>query len=138
MGCCCFCCCLVTKSCPARTSGFPFPPRGDIPIPGTEPMCPALAGRFLTAEPPGEAHVVGRFGRAAVPRKAKAILGHILSEVRGPRGLCSERKAARLFCKKNHTEVTFILIKQMSNWRLLNRCSRVFCLFFFPPFKISC
>ena len=101
-------------------------------------MCPALAGRFLTAEPPGEAHVVGRFGRAAVPRKAKAILGHILSEVRGPRGLCSERKAARLFCKKNHTEVTFILIKQMSNWRLLNRCSRVFCLFFSPPFKISC
>ena len=35
-------------------SGLPFPPPGDLPQPGTEPMSPAssaLAGRFLTTEP---------------------------------------------------------------------------------------
>ena len=38
-------------------SGLPFPPPGDLPHPGTEPMSlmsPALAGRFFTAEPPGK------------------------------------------------------------------------------------
>ena len=38
-------------------SGLPCPPPGDLPNPGTEPtslMSPALAGRFLTTEPPGE------------------------------------------------------------------------------------
>ena len=34
-------------------SGFPFPPPGDLPHPGTEPMSPALAGRLFTTEPPG-------------------------------------------------------------------------------------
>ena len=32
-------------------SGLPFPPPGDLPHPGMEPMspvCPALAGRFFT------------------------------------------------------------------------------------------
>ena len=36
-------------------SGSPFPPPGDLPHPGIEPVCPvfpALAGRFLTTEPP--------------------------------------------------------------------------------------
>ena len=37
-------------------SGLPFPPPGDLPNPGIEPMShmsPALAGRFLTTlEPP--------------------------------------------------------------------------------------
>ena len=33
-------------------SGLPFPPPGALPDPGIEPMSPALAGRFLTAEPP--------------------------------------------------------------------------------------
>ena len=45
-------------------------------------------------------------------------------------------KGSQAFLQKNHTELTFIVIKQMSNWRLLNRCSRVFWLFFyFPPLK---
>ena len=38
-------------------SGLPFPPPGDLPDPGTEPMspvAPALAGKFFTAEPPGK------------------------------------------------------------------------------------
>ena len=35
-------------------SGLPFPSPGDLPNPGIEPMSPALAGRFFTAEPPGK------------------------------------------------------------------------------------
>ena len=34
-------------------SGLPFPFPEDLPDPGIEPMSPALAGGFLTAEPPG-------------------------------------------------------------------------------------
>ena len=30
-------------------SGLPFPPPGDLPDPGIEPACPALAGGFFTA-----------------------------------------------------------------------------------------
>ena len=35
-------------------SGFPVPPPGDLPNPGTKPMSPALAGRFFTTEPSGK------------------------------------------------------------------------------------
>ena len=31
----------------------PFPSSGALPYPGTEPVSPALAGRFLTTAPPG-------------------------------------------------------------------------------------
>ena len=34
-------------------SGLPCPPPGDLPDPGMEPGCPALAGGFFTTEPPG-------------------------------------------------------------------------------------
>jgi len=34
-------------------SGLPFPPPVDLPKPGFEPMSPALAGVFFTAESPG-------------------------------------------------------------------------------------
>ena len=37
-------------------SGLPFPPPGDLPNPGIEPVSPvtpALAGRFFTTESPG-------------------------------------------------------------------------------------
>ena len=33
-------------------SGLPFPSPGDLPNPGIEPTSPALAGGFLTTEPP--------------------------------------------------------------------------------------
>ena len=36
-------------------SGLPFHPPGDLPDPGIEPMSPALAGGFFTAESPGNA-----------------------------------------------------------------------------------
>jgi len=36
-------------------SELPFPPPGDLPDPGIEPMCPALSGRFFTTEPPAAA-----------------------------------------------------------------------------------
>ena len=32
----------------------PFLSPGDLPNPGTEPVSPALAGRFFTSEPPGK------------------------------------------------------------------------------------
>ena len=35
-------------------SGLPFPSPRDLPNPGIEPMSPALAGRFFTAEPQGK------------------------------------------------------------------------------------
>ena len=35
-------------------SGLPFPPPGDLPDLGIEPMSPALAGGFFTTEPPGK------------------------------------------------------------------------------------
>ena len=35
-------------------SGLPFPSPGDLPDPGTEPVCPALAGGFFNAEPSGK------------------------------------------------------------------------------------
>ena len=34
--------------------GLPFPTSADLPDPGIEPESPALAGRFLTTEPPGK------------------------------------------------------------------------------------
>ena len=38
-------------------SGFPFPPPGDLPHPGIEPMSPTLADGFFKAElnPPANA-----------------------------------------------------------------------------------
>jgi len=35
-------------------SGLPFSPPGHLPNPGIERASPALAGRFLTTEPPGK------------------------------------------------------------------------------------
>ena len=35
-------------------SGVPFPPPGDLPNSGIEPVSPALAGRFFTTESPGK------------------------------------------------------------------------------------
>ena len=32
-------------------SGLPFPPPGDLPNPGIEPLSAALAGKFFTKEP---------------------------------------------------------------------------------------
>ena len=57
--------CTVSRRAPLSTgflrqgywSGLPFPPPGDLPHPGIEPMSPespALAGRCLTTESPGK------------------------------------------------------------------------------------
>ena len=48
-----------------------FPSPGDLPDPGLEPTCPALAGRFFTTEPPGKP-VAG----TSVPDNE--TLGHII------------------------------------------------------------
>ena len=44
-------------------SGLPFPPAGDLPNPGIQPMSSALASRFHTTEP---------------PRKPRKVPGHVL------------------------------------------------------------
>ena len=36
---------------------MPFPLPGDFPNPGIEPVFPALAGGFFTAEAPGDPHL---------------------------------------------------------------------------------
>ena len=38
-------------------SMLPFPPPGDLPDPGTEPLSPALAGRLFIPEPPGKPQI---------------------------------------------------------------------------------
>ena len=38
-------------------SGLPFPPPGDLPDPGIKPVSAALAGRFLSVEPPGKSYI---------------------------------------------------------------------------------
>ena len=40
-------------STPEHWSGLPFPSPGDLPDPEIELASPALAGGFLTTEPPG-------------------------------------------------------------------------------------
>ena len=35
-------------------SGLLFPPPGDLPRSGIEPVSPGLAGRFFTTQPPGK------------------------------------------------------------------------------------
>ena len=35
-------------------SGLPFPPPGDLPDPGIEPVSPVLTGGFFTTELPGK------------------------------------------------------------------------------------
>ena len=42
-------------------SGLPFPSPGDLPNPGIEPMSPALAGGFFSAEPPGKPSLITYF-----------------------------------------------------------------------------
>ena len=37
-----------------RRNGWPFPTPRDLLDPGIEAMSPALAGKFLTTEPPGK------------------------------------------------------------------------------------
>ena len=97
----CCCCRLVTKLCPtlcnpmdcslpgssvcgilqARTleSGLPFPSPGGRPNPGIKPFSPALAGRFLTAEPPGkltrvEKWILESAGISYLPTRCRDLL----------------------------------------------------------------
>ena len=47
-------CSLPGSSRQAYWSGLPFLSPGDLPNAGIEPTSPALAGGFLTTEPPGK------------------------------------------------------------------------------------
>ena len=51
-------------------SGLSFPPPGDLPDPGMEFKSPALAGRFVTTEAPGEpTHVNTCTTKPGAPRR---------------------------------------------------------------------
>ena len=39
-------------------NGFPFPPPGNLPDPGIQPLSLALTGGFFTPEPPGKPYSV--------------------------------------------------------------------------------
>ena len=49
----------LSMGCPRQEywTGLPFPSPGDLSDPGIEPRSPALAGRFFTAETPGNPHI---------------------------------------------------------------------------------
>ena len=54
-------------------SGLPFPPPGDLPDPGIKPASPAspaLAGGFVTTEPPGKPSSLRATATSSVPRGA--------------------------------------------------------------------
>ena len=64
-----------------------IPPPGDLPDPGIEPVSPALAGRFFTAEPAGEPTVVHEKERkiSFLPRDGSSgLLTGICSHRGGP------------------------------------------------------
>ena len=86
-----------------RWSGLPFPPPGDLANPGIEPtsVAPALAGGFLTTEPPGNPNeargppLLSLCSRAwepqlLSPRALEPMLG-----TREPIAMRSQRTAAR-------------------------------------------
>ena len=49
-------------------SGLPFPSPGDLPNPGIKLSSPALAGRFITTEPPGKPCMTRALVHFSVPR----------------------------------------------------------------------
>ena len=55
------------------SSGLPFPAPGDLPNPGIEPKCPALAGRFFTTQPPSNI-MYEMSGRCRISTHALQIL----------------------------------------------------------------
>ena len=48
-------------------SGMPFPPPGDFPDSGIEPVSSALVRRFFTTEPPGKTNQLRRSVHKAAP-----------------------------------------------------------------------
>ena len=54
-------------------SGWPCPPSGDLPDPGTEPASPVLARRFFTTETPGKSRQVQRAVTPSLYSKAVVL-----------------------------------------------------------------
>ena len=61
-------------------SGLPFPPPGDLPDSGIEPVSPELAGRFFTTGPPGKPLCIHRY--AKIYDNFQDVYGIIIKEVR--------------------------------------------------------
>jgi len=66
-------------------SGLPFPPQGDLPNPGIEPLSPAspaLTGGLFTTEPPGNPQYLDvSFGNQGI-WKAELVIRGFQGELR--------------------------------------------------------
>ena len=51
--------------------GLPFLSPGDLPVPGIEPVSPAMVGRFFTTEPPGKPR--GKYRGGKIKKKSNKI-----------------------------------------------------------------
>ena len=60
---------------------MPFPSPGDLPDPEIEALSPALAGRFFTAEPPGNPYVFIYY--SAIKRNEKFAICKNMDGLRG-------------------------------------------------------
>ena len=67
----------------AYWSGLPFPSPGDLPDPGIEPRSPALAGGFLTPEPPGKPSYMWGCSKQKRGWGASEVLGMFSLELGG-------------------------------------------------------
>ena len=54
-------------------SGLPFPSPGDLPDPGMEPVCPALAGGFFAAKP----YLCEQDSIMVLPYRASILFGKV-------------------------------------------------------------
>ena len=68
-------------------SGLPFPSPGDLPDPGIKLTSPALAGRFFTAEPPGQ-HYHHLTDKETETQSSSKPFTHLLAVKQMGRALC--------------------------------------------------
>ena len=57
-------------------SGFLFPPPGNLPEPGTEPVSTTLAGKFFTASATWEAHLGTYVRQISNKTMCESVAGH--------------------------------------------------------------
>ena len=82
-------------------SGLPCPPPRDRPDPGTEPRSPALAGGFLTTEPPGKPYPGVRMCKT--PSSCSLKMCAFYYKKRSPRLFC---RRLPLCVIREHTEAS--------------------------------
>ena len=84
---------------------LPFPPPGDLPHLGIEPRPPALAGGFLTTEPPGKPNDIWLYRQNTVHRKTSLHLIYVYESTRKNLWQCLHFKNPRFSQTESHLEV---------------------------------